>query len=66
MADSLVRFDRHGDGLPRYTLYNYQQNSQATGWDYKVDSLLQYRMTPQIRHSLASGAQSCCSCILLV
>ena len=40
LADSLVRFDRHGDGLPRYTLYNYQQNSRATGWDYKVDSLL--------------------------
>ena len=36
IADSQVKFDSSGDGLARYTIYNYQKNSQSNGYDYKV------------------------------
>lgn len=35
IANSTVRFDEKGDGLARYTIYNYQKNSDNTT-DYKV------------------------------
>ena len=36
IADSIVKFDESGDGLARYTIYNYQKNSHNNGYDYKV------------------------------
>ena len=36
IADSIVKFDKSGDGLARYTIYNYQKNSHNNGYDYKV------------------------------
>ena len=36
MADSFVKFDEHGDGLARYTIYNYQKKTNGIGYDYKV------------------------------
>ena len=40
IADSQVKFDSSGDGLARYTIYNYQKNSQNNGYDYKVWSYI--------------------------
>ena len=37
IADSIVKFDESGDGLARYTIYNYQKNSHNNGYDYKVN-----------------------------
>ena len=36
MADSSVKFDKNGDGIPRYTIYNYQKNALDDNTDYKV------------------------------
>ena len=33
MADSFVKFDEHGDGLARYTIYNYQKNTRGSGYE---------------------------------
>ena len=42
MANSIVKFDEHGDGLARYTIYNYQKKTTGTGYDYKVTFLFSY------------------------
>ena len=39
MANSIVKFDEHGDGLARYTIFNYQRKTSGTGYDYKVGVL---------------------------
>ena len=39
MANSIVKFDEHGDGLARYTIYNYQKNTKGSGYDYKVNKM---------------------------
>ena len=39
IADSIVKFDESGDGLARYTIYNYQKNSHNNGYDYKVKGI---------------------------
>ena len=36
MAKSTVKFDEKGDGLARYTIYNYQKNLADNSFDYKV------------------------------
>ena len=37
MADSSVKFDENGDGIPRYTIYNYQKNyDYDDNTDYNV------------------------------
>ena len=36
MANSIVKFDEHGDGLARYNIYNYQRKANESGYDYKV------------------------------
>ena len=33
MADSIVKFDEHEDGLARYTIYTYQNNTRGSGYD---------------------------------
>ena len=35
VANSTVRFDDKGDGLARYTIYNYQKDAE-NNTDYKV------------------------------
>ena len=35
VANSSVKFDEKGDGLARYTIYNYQKDEQ-NNTDYKV------------------------------
>ena len=39
MANSIVKFDEHGDGLARYTIFNYQRKTSGKGYDYKVGFL---------------------------
>ena len=36
LAGSEVKFDRNGDGLGRYNIYNYQQNSQDNSYSYEL------------------------------
>ena len=36
MANSTVKFDEKGDGLARYTIFNYQKKLEGAGYDYKV------------------------------
>ena len=36
MADSSVKFDKNGDGIARYTIYNYQKRLSDGATDYKV------------------------------
>ncbi len=36
IANSTVKFDSKGDGLPRYTIYNYQKDETTGATDYKV------------------------------
>ena len=36
VANSTVRFDEKGDGLARYTIYNYQKDEDSNTTDYKV------------------------------
>jgi hypothetical protein len=31
-----VKFDEKGDGLARYTIFNYQKKLEGAGYDYKV------------------------------
>ena len=38
VANSSVKFDEKGDGLARYTIYNYQKDEQ-NNTDYKVQIL---------------------------
>ena len=38
VANSTVRFDEKGDGLARYTIYNYKKNPDNTT-DYKVSMI---------------------------
>ena len=40
MADSSVKFDKNGDGIARYTIYNYQKRLSDGATDYKTESLL--------------------------
>ena len=37
MANSTVKFDEKGDGLARYTIFNYQKKLEGAGYDYKVN-----------------------------
>ncbi len=37
MANSTVRFDENGDGIARYTIYNYKQNETTGNYDYEVN-----------------------------
>ena len=39
MANSIVKFDEHGDGPARYTIYNYQKNTKGSGYDYQVQKV---------------------------
>ncbi len=36
MAKSRVKFDEKGDGLARYTIFNYQKSPADSSFDYKV------------------------------
>ncbi len=36
IANSTVKFDEKGDGLARYTIFNYQKKLEGAGYDYKV------------------------------
>lgn len=36
MAQSSVKFDENGDGMARYTIYNYQKNPVDGTFDYAV------------------------------
>lgn len=36
IANSSVKFDKKGDGLPRYIIYNYQKDLATGKTDYKV------------------------------
>ena len=36
MANSSVKFDENGDGIPRYTIYNYQKRQTDNGTHYKI------------------------------
>ena len=38
MANSTVKFDEKGDGLARYTIYNYQRASNGKT-DYRVSEI---------------------------
>ena len=44
IADSIVKFDESGDGLARYTIYNYQKNSHNNGYDYKVRNRNKFKL----------------------
>jgi hypothetical protein len=37
MANNIVKFDEKGDGLARYTIYNYQRSTTGKT-DYKVST----------------------------
>lgn len=39
IAGSEVKFDRQGDGLARYDILNYQKNSNASGYYYRVSTI---------------------------
>ena len=36
IANSTVKFDNKGDGLARYTIYNYQRDARTGKTDYKI------------------------------
>ena len=36
IANSTVKFDSKGDGLARYTIYNYQRDARTGKTDYKI------------------------------
>lgn len=44
IAGSEVKFDRQGDGLARYDILNYQKNSNASGYYYRVSEIKIYTM----------------------
>ncbi|XP_067129619.1 metabotropic glutamate receptor [Centruroides vittatus] len=35
LAESQVKFDSNGDGLPRYSIYNYQRKNNSNQFEYK-------------------------------
>ena len=50
VANSTVRFDDKGDGLARYTIYNYQKDAE-NNTDYKV------RNQDEARNNVSSHRQ---------
>ena len=55
MADSSVKFDKNGDGIARYTIYNYQKRLSDGATDYKVigkwmDGLGKYTQSKKSTH----------------
>ena len=64
IANSTVRFDDKGDGLARYTIYNYQKDGDSNNSDYKVIFFIIFGKTNHITNSLAYFIFDEISCFL--
>ena len=53
VANSTVRFDDKGDGLARYTIYNYQKDAE-NNTDYKVRNQDEERCNVSSRRQILS------------